>query len=232
MTQPSEKTRSDVVAYGMISLDNVVRVPHPPKAGRHANVMADYYKLGGKALNIALPLSTWGHRVTLAGNWLGEDPYADFIERELEEFPDVDTRWLVRDARVRTPFSRILVLPDGEQRVLRYWFEEASEKPLTGEMLRGARILSVEPSGKKEEIQAVRAARDAGLLVVASDVVWPEHSLLPHCDWVITSRAVLQWHFPGVPAEAHLRALQEARRFWFSPPAGSPCWFQRTRCHP
>lgn len=197
-----------VVAYGTLSLDNIVRLPTLPRRHHRAPATADYYKLGGEALNVALPLGEWGHRVAVIGNELGEDAYGDFIWRETERYPNVDTRWLRRNPRVRTPFTRILVTPDGEQHAIDYWRDEAQHLPLPGSVLDTARVLSTDPLAGTGRVEAARLARARGAVVVASDVVLPSAPLLPFCDWVIVSRSLLEATVPGVAHDEHLRRLQ------------------------
>ncbi len=200
---------NDVIAYGTISLDNIVRLPHLPKRRGAATVTADYYKLGGGALNVAMPLAVWGHGVVVVGNQLGEDAYGDFIYQELERFPLVDDRWFERNPRVRTPFSRILVTPDGERHTLHYWFEQAPRVPMMWEMMSGTRLLSTDRYGRQERVRAARMAKEVGLLVVASDLHGVENELLPLCDWVLLSRNDLRQQAAGVEPTAHLAALRE-----------------------
>lgn len=203
---------NDVIAYGTISLDNIVRLPTMAAPHRPAQVTADYYMLGGGALNIALPLAQWGRGVGVVGNRLGEDAYAEYVSSELAPFPKVDTSWVERDPRVRTPFSRILVTASGERHVLSYWFDGAPYVPLTPEMVAGARLLSTDIHGGKERTEAARLAKALGLTVIVSDLVWPDHPMLPLCDWVLLSRGFLLTHFPNADGEAHLRALHKRHR--------------------
>ncbi|HEX8684666.1 MAG TPA: PfkB family carbohydrate kinase [Ardenticatenaceae bacterium] len=209
MTNNDASSPPAVIAYGTISLDNVVRLPNMPRGYHSTSATADYYKLGGETLNVALSVSGWGHRVAVVGNELGEDAYGDFIKSELERFPNVETRWLRRNSRVRTPFSRVLVTPNDERHVIHYWRDEAAHLPLTWEMLSHARVLSTNARARAGRVEAAQMARQAGLVVVASDVVTPGHALLPLCNWIVSSRTFLEAQFPGVEPERHLRRLRE-----------------------
>lgn len=198
-----------VIAYGTISLDNIVRLPTMPRGYLNTSATADYYKLGGEALNVALSLGVWGHRVAVLGNALGEDAYGDFITSELQRFPNVDGRWLYRNPRVRTPFSRILVTPDGERHVIHYWRDEANHLHPSWEMVSRARVFSTDPHAHTGRVEAARLAREAGLTVVTSDVLMPGHPLLHLSHWIVTSRSLLESQLPGVEPERHLRQLRE-----------------------
>ncbi len=197
-----------VIAYGAISLDNVVRLPTLPKAHERATPTADYYKLGGEALNVALPLAEWGWRVGVAGNALGEDAYADFILSELQRFPNLDRQWVERNPRVRTPFARILVTPDGTRHPLSYWMDEAPRTPPQEAMLAGARVLSTDGYGRSQRVGVAQMAKGMGLTVVATDIADLDHPLLPLADWVIISQRVLAGALPHAPVGEQLRALQ------------------------
>ncbi len=187
----------EVLCYGLIEVVNHVQTPRLPTAERASDVMADYYRAGGTAVNVALALAAWGVRSALVGNGLGEDAYADLILRELERHPLVERRWLRRWGDVRTPFSRIFVMPDRERYVLRYWHNEACWCEPQAEMLTGIRYLSTSAEAGKAAVQAAQLARSQGIPVIVGDVVQPEHPLAGLSDLVVTSMRFLARHLPG-----------------------------------
>lgn len=203
----SSESTLDVVVYGTIAVSNLVRLPAAPRGTRPAVATADYYNLGGGALESAVPLAAWGWHVGVAGNKVGEDAYADFILQELARFPRIDRRWIEQEPRIRTPFSRIFTTPGGIALTVDYWLEQLTPRPLGQEMLHGARVLATDGKGGRERVNAARLAHEHGLTVVATDIIESGHEMLPFCDWVITSRAALARRYPDVTPEDHLANL-------------------------
>ena len=137
--QPASELEFDVICYGTISADNLIYLPFLPTPRRDSQVQQEIRRLGGEAVTVAQALSRWGLRVAVVGNAIGDDYWGRFIQQELQEWPGIDTRYLVQRADVRTPFARILVTPDGERSILGYWFDEAPKTPLTEELMAQAR---------------------------------------------------------------------------------------------
>ncbi|NUQ36725.1 MAG: S8 family serine peptidase [Caldilineales bacterium] len=208
-SSPSSPSSAGVFCYGGVEVVNRVQLPFMPTPDRASPVTADYYRAGGAALNVAIALAAWGVHATLAGNLLGEDAYADLIESELERHPLIDTRWLARHEEVRTPFTRIFVLPDRERYAMRYGHAETRWLPLTGAMLAGTHFFSVEIASGEAAVAAATLARTHGRTVFTTDVI-PEHPLIPLSDYLITSatylrRAQIDDHLPDLAAEVQAR---------------------------
>lgn len=207
-----------VVVYGAITLENIVRLPVLPKPERSASVTADYYKAGGEALNLALPLATWGHRVAVAGNRLGEDAYADAIFVELKRYPQIETRWIEREQKVRTPFNRVLVTASGQDHTINYWRDDVPYTQPHHAMLHGAKVLCTDGyvryyhNGVDPRINATRIAKELGITIVATDVINPDQPLLHLCDWVITSRSFLTRALDVNDAVAYIQKLHERHK--------------------
>jgi sugar/nucleoside kinase (ribokinase family) len=200
----------DVICYGTISADDLIYVPYLPTPRRDSQVQQDFQRLGGEAATVARFLSMWGLRVALVGNAIGEDKWGRYIRNQLDSLPGVDTRYLVQRADVRTPFCRILVTPDGERSILGYWFDEAPKSALTEDVMRRARLLSVDVYGKEERDEAARVARRLGRPVVSADAIWPNYSLANLSDLIVISRDFLVGYFPGVYIYDHALELQRA----------------------
>lgn len=200
----------DVLCYGTISADDLIYVPYLPTPRRDSQVQQDFQRLGGEAATVARVLSTWGLRVAIVGNAIGEDKWGRYIRQQLDALPGVDTCYLVQRADVRTPFCRILVTPDGERSILGYWFDEAPKTALTEEMMRRARLLSVDVYGKDERDEAARIARRLGRPVVSADAIWPNYPLASLSDLIVISRDFLVGYFPGVYIYDHALELQKA----------------------
>ena len=200
----------DVLCYGTISADDLIYVPHLPTPRRDSHVQQAFRRLGGEAATVARVLSTWGLRVAIVGNAIGDDDWGRYILQELERLPGIDTSYLVHRPDVRTPFCRILVTPDGERSILGYWFDEAPKTPLLEQAMSRARLLSVDVYGKEERDEAARLAKRLGRPVVSADAVWPRYPLAALSDLIVISRDFLVGYFPGVYIYDHALELQKA----------------------
>ncbi len=206
---PPTDDEFDVLCYGTISLDNITRLRHLPSPRRDAEATAEYNAVGGEALSVAIPLAAWGLRVLLTGNVLGTDWKARFILEHLCDFPGIDTRYVRQHENVTTPFTRILVTPDGERSRITYWYDETPKVELTKEMMQQAGVLSADAYGGHERDRAAAVARQLGRPVITADAFWPQYPLAGLSDVVIISRARLQAAFPGVYEYDHALELQE-----------------------
>lgn len=200
----------DVVCYGTISADNLIYVPFLPTPKRDTHVLAEYRRLGGEAATVAAVLSSWGLRVALMGNAIGDDTWGCFIREELAKHPSIDTRYLQVRPDLRTPICRILVTPDGERSILSYWFDDVPKAPLSEEIVRKTRLLSVDVYSNDTRDDAVHIARRLGRPVVSADAIWPGRPLSALSDIIVISRDFLYRHFPGVYIYDHALELQEA----------------------
>jgi sugar/nucleoside kinase (ribokinase family) len=207
---PDRTIRFDVLCYGTISLDNIVRVPYLPSPNRDVQVQREQYQPGGEAVNVGAMLAAWGGEVALIGNVIGEDDYGQQIITELHKHPGVDLRYVSRVAGVRTPFRRVFVTPDGERSVMGYWFDDTPKVPLTAETVKRARLLSVDVYGKQDRIRAAELARESNRPVVAADVVWPDHPMLRCTGIMVNSSVFTAVQFPGVDLRAHMWRLHTA----------------------
>ena len=206
---PDRTIRFDALCYGTISLDNIIRVPYLPSPQRDAQVIREHYQPGGEAVNVGVTLAAWGGEVALIGNVIGEDDYGKQLITELHHHPGVDLRYVSRVPGVRTPFRRVLVTPDGERSVLGYWFDDTPKVPLTAEVVQRARLLSVDVYGKEERNRAAALAHEIGRLVVAADVVWPDHPMLRYSGVIVNSVDYMRERFPGVDIREHMRRLHD-----------------------
>jgi sulfofructose kinase len=199
----------DVVCYGTISVDNVTYLPYLPTPKRDALAHDEYDELGGEALRVAIPLATWGLRVLVVGNWIGTDHKAEFILRELERYPAIDTRYLQQHPNIATPFTRTLVTPDGERSRIAYHFDQVPKVELTPEIMACGQILSVDAYGRGERDRAAAVARGLGKVVISADAIWPQYPLASISDVLIISNDWLQGNFPGVYEYDHALDLQQ-----------------------
>jgi len=198
----------DVLCYGTISVENITHLSHLPTPRRDATARYEYDDLGGEALNVAVPLATWGLRVAVAGNLIGTDRKAEFIRRELARYPGIDASHLIQHPNVTTPFTRVLVTPDGERSRIAYWYDEAPKDELLRSTMARAKVLSVDAYGKDERDRAAQIARELGKTVISADAIWPQYPLAGASDVVIISSTWLQTNFPGVFDYDHALDLQ------------------------
>jgi sugar/nucleoside kinase (ribokinase family) len=210
MMPPDAEFAYDVLCYGTISADNLIYVPFLPTPKRDSHVLDEVRMLGGEAVTVAQVLSDWGLRVAIMGNAIGQDNWGEFIRSELATHPGIDTSYVEEQPEVRTPICRILVTPDGERSILGYWFDDAPKTQLGEEVMRQARLLSVDVYGRGERDAAARVARQLGRPVVAADAIWPGYALAGLSDIDIISRDFLYRYFPGVYIYDHALELQEA----------------------
>jgi pfkB family carbohydrate kinase len=73
---------AEVVVFGVVAADVVLRVQRIPAPGDHINAEALGWRIGGSSANVACGLSTAGHHVRLVGP-VGRDPMGDKLLAEL-----------------------------------------------------------------------------------------------------------------------------------------------------
>jgi sugar/nucleoside kinase (ribokinase family) len=205
-------TTCEVFCYGELGVDNIIRLPYLPTPESAAFPTADGYHIGGAAANTAVWLAWWGVPVRLAGNAIGRDDYGEQLWSWLSRHTALDLRYIERRQDTATPFCRIMVTPDAERTILVYWYPQTPKTPLTAEMLGGARYLALDLYGGDERVAAARVARRAGVQTVVSDVIWPDHPVLPLTDIAANSAAYIRETFPGVEVLQHARQLQAVSR--------------------
>lgn len=199
----------DVMCYGTISLENVTRLPYLPTPRRDAPALYEYDELGGEALKVAIPLAIWGLRVAVAGNYIGTDRKSEFILSELAHYPLIDTRYIRQHSNVATPFSRILVTPDGERSRIAYGYDQTPKDELLPSMMQQAKILSVDAYGRDERDRAAKVARELQRTVISADAIWLQYPMAGLSDVVIISNAWLQSNFTGAYEYDHALELQK-----------------------
>jgi sugar/nucleoside kinase (ribokinase family) len=202
----------EVFCYGELGIDNIIRLPHLPAPELAAFPTADSYHIGGAAANTAVWLARWEVSVGLTGNNVGRDEYGTQLWDWLNQHPTLDTRHVERRPGLATPFCRIMVTPDAERTILVYWYPQTPKTPLTADMLGGARYLALDLYGGDERVAAAQVARRAGAQTVVSDIVWPDHPVLPLADIAINSATYVRETFPGADVLQHARELQAISR--------------------
>jgi sugar/nucleoside kinase (ribokinase family) len=104
-----------IVVVGSVSIDEVVALRQPLRAGMHLDGRERGRRVGGGATNTAIPLAFAGHGVTVVSS-VGTDPEGSTILARLSD-AGVDTSQVIRRAGSSTR-SLVLVEPDGERTVV------------------------------------------------------------------------------------------------------------------
>ena len=85
---------AEVVVFGVVASDVVLRVQRIPAAGDQVDAEALGWRIGGSSANVACGLSSAGHHVRLVGP-VGTDAMGDHLLAELERC-GVDTEYAFR----------------------------------------------------------------------------------------------------------------------------------------
>jgi ribokinase len=69
---------AEVVVFGVVATDVILRVQHIPTPGDHVNAEALGWRIGGSSANVACGLSSAGHHVRLVGP-VGRDAMGEHL---------------------------------------------------------------------------------------------------------------------------------------------------------
>jgi sugar/nucleoside kinase (ribokinase family) len=197
MSQPTY----DVLSYGTIGIDRILRVPHLPSPDISTHAWDESIHLGGKATNSAAFLATWGLDVAVCGTTIGYDDTGETLIAILTKHPRISTQYLGRKRDLHSMYCCILVTPDGERAIIGVHADENVPTPPTAGMVEDARLLTLDLYGGKERVEAARLARLAGRPVVAGDVRDPDHPVLPYTTVAIASGPELKAGTTLLPEE-------------------------------
>lgn len=106
---------AEVVVFGVVAADVILRVPHIPAPGGQVDAEALGWRIGGSSANVACGLSTAGHHVRLVGP-VGSDSMGDHLLAELARH-GVDTGYCFRDDAA-SPRTLILLDGTGERTII------------------------------------------------------------------------------------------------------------------
>ncbi|GIV96058.1 MAG: ribokinase [Herpetosiphonaceae bacterium] len=197
---------AEIICYGSIAIDELLWLPRWPVPGDDLHPQAEAICLGGPALNVALPLSTWGHSVAVGGNCIGDDQYGRMIVERLTRL-DLDWTALAVEPGRRTTICTLLITPSGERTIIGRAFMEAAAGPLPS--LEGARYLSLDLYGPGRR-DAAQQAKAAGLNVIAGDIASTDDPLVHLCDVIVLSADVLRAQQPERNPLDYAASLQAA----------------------
>jgi sulfofructose kinase len=165
---------AEVVVFGVVAADVILRVPRIPAPGDHVNAEALGWRVGGSSANVACGLTTAGHHVRLVGP-VGRDAMGDNLLAELERC-GVDIEYAFR-ADVASPRTLVLLDAIGERTIIAVDSGErlSSFVPVRGPDLRSVDCVYVEGYSRYPTDIAI-AARSA-LLVTSPPApdatTWP-----------------------------------------------------------
>jgi sugar/nucleoside kinase (ribokinase family) len=208
MNSPPSPRR--ILCYGVLCVDQILRVPFHPEADGHARILSDSEHLGGEATNTAALLSRLGLPVRLAGNAIGEDRRGDLFLRELRRFPGLDGSGISVDCGVRTPYAVILSSADGTRTILGH-SPDMRSRPLEEAELEDAALLTVDPFLGMNATRAAEMARKRDLPVLAVEVE-PGTPLADFSTYILNSSGFLRRHRLGEDAEVAVRLLKAGAR--------------------
>ena len=170
---------AEVVVFGTVAADIVLRVPVLPKPGDHIGAEPLGWRLGGSSANLAVALAADGHHVRLV-SIIGSD---DLAGRLLDELVNrgVSTDLCVR-VDGRSPRALILLDPDGERTIIGLDRGSATDA-LPAQQLPSATEGECVVVESYRRYPAQRAARNIPALVVAGlppadEADWPADILI------------------------------------------------------
>lgn len=198
----------DVLSFGTIGLDYILRVPDWPTPERGVHTPGEEEHLGGNALNVAVLLGGWGLRVAVSGHAIGDDRRGDRLVKRIEAHPNVSRRYLRRVAGLHTMYCRILVNPAGERAIIGVAADENPSTMPTAAMIRDAELLTLDLYGGQERVDAARLAAEAGRPVVVGDLRRADHPVLAYTTVAIASAAEIREGAPDQPITRFVERVQ------------------------
>ncbi|NJM05264.1 carbohydrate kinase family protein [Candidatus Gracilibacteria bacterium] len=184
-------------------------LPRFPQPGEGVHVYDEQWRAGGNAFNEARALADWGLRVALMGDTLGHDQAGDLLAAVLAVLP-LDTGFLMRSMKARTPVCHILRTPDGERTILATRDSDPPFHPPSQALLQRCRLVSVTRYGPHTAAVA-RSASAARCTVLVGDATRPDDDWAPWADVIVTSAALLRAHTPDVPIATQIVDLHRLR---------------------
>jgi len=165
---------AEVVVFGVVAADVILRVQRIPGPGDQVNAEALGWRIGGSSANVACGLCTAGHHVRLVGP-VGTDSMGDHLLAELERC-GVDTEHTFR-ADAASPRTLILLDGTGERTIIAVdsGAGPSSFLPMRGPDLRSVDCVYVE--GYTRYPADTAADAESALLVTSPPVpdatTWP-----------------------------------------------------------
>jgi sugar/nucleoside kinase (ribokinase family) len=199
--------------YGMTVLSTVHRLRGEyPEADGYAEIAETHVVPGGEAGNSAHVLARWGHRVKIAGPFLGAETRAGIVD--FFGARGIDCSPFEYDATF--PGVRDVVLVAGKTRSVFGWFGAYFSGPKRWsqprrEDIAAADVVGLDPFFGDESLAVARMARELGKPYVTIDCA-PDSELHRHAAVTVVSGEYLRNQHPGAERRDLLRRYASAGR--------------------
>lgn len=220
----------DVLGLGAVAIDDLIYVEEYPPPDVKIRVLHRERQCGGLTATALVAASRLGVRCAYAGV-LGTDELSGFAVQSLER-EGIDLTYLAQRDNAHPVYSTIIV---GESRQTRNIFVDFgsatgadSEWP-PEDVIRSSSVLFVDHIGVKGMLRAARAARKAGIPIVA-DLESDESPYFPELLDLI-DHPILSWSFARrfteetTPQDAVKKLWSEGRKVVVVTCGGDGCWY-------
>jgi sugar/nucleoside kinase (ribokinase family) len=184
-----------VVVYGEIAIDNIIKVPHPVDREKDTMVIEEEYLIGGYASNVSSLLALWETPVRIAGYELGDDALGNLMLKLLGKYPLIDVSHVEIKRGIETALCRIIVPPNGDRYIMAFNFIDrcAHPTPLTKEILGDATHIVFDSLARREAfLPALKLAHASGLCIIGSDVNSLDNQVVPYANVICNSAGLLK----------------------------------------
>lgn len=161
-----DENHVDVVGIGAVSWDRFLVVPWHPEPNEKVRAIQAEESAGGMTATALVALRRWGMACRFVGI-LGYDEYSDLIVEDLSS-EQIDIRYLIRQPNADGRRSTVLVdNRNGNRSIISGPHRVPPITPdlITPEIFQGARVLHIDSTVDECCLEAVAAAREAGLFV-------------------------------------------------------------------
>jgi len=168
MEAAARAPRWDLLAFGVVTVDDLLYVDHHPLPGSKMPVRAKQRQGGGLAGTALVAAARLGATTAYCGV-LGGDELSGFVRADLER-EGVDCGPLLHDPEAWTYHSIVIVDQSTGDRCIIFSGERVREpgpERVTEELIAGARVLFVDHTIVQTALRAIELARPLGIPVVA-----------------------------------------------------------------
>lgn len=201
----------EIVGMSVATVDELLVVPRMPESDGTLRIERFDRQGGGIAATALVAASRLGCATALI-SVVGADPIGDEVIAGLRA-EGVGVARVRRDPAGRTNFSIVLVESGSGKRSIIYWPGEVAPLALEAgdlALVRGAAALLVDGHALEANIEAARAAREAGVPVMLDGTrAYPGlEALIPWIDILVATRAFVADHAPGLALREGLETLR------------------------
>lgn len=201
-----KSTQTDIYLYGMIVYSTLHRLTGDyPEADSYGEIEETHIVPGGETGNSALVLAKWGHRVKVAGPFLGRDSRAGVVE--FLSSRGIDCSGLYYDESFAG--VRDMVLIGGASRTVFGWFGAFHAGPKRWTFperndIAGASVIGIDPYFREDSEAAARMCCELGKPYVTIDCA-PDSALHRGAAVTVISGEFIRNQFPATERETLLR---------------------------